>query len=319
MSLKASSRVWEECPVAGTDLLLMLAIADFADDSGTNAFPSKQTLARKTRLDCSTVRRRIRALERSGHLTASRCAAPGGRTNMYTIHFSGAMQDALNPDEQAGNTAGPSPEPVGNCVDRSQTEGANRPGADRPQGVGAAQGEAQLCLPGGSAAAPPEPSLTVSEPSPAAAEPAPELPAVVPGIAQGQAASLGAVDEQSQKGSGQDADEATVADTVLGRLGHAWPLTAMQRRHLAPRVTRAIVAGWTVKGLASYLAAHPEGVRAPYAVLSARLDQLPPSPAAARHARPPWCGYCDEDTRHIELADGRPARCPDCHPLREPP
>jgi hypothetical protein len=29
-----------------------------------------------------------------------------------------------------------------------------------------------------------------------------------------------------------------------------------------------------------------------------------------------WCGRCTEDTRQLELEDGRLARCPDCHPLR---
>ncbi len=32
-------------------------------------------------------------------------------------------------------------------------------------------------------------------------------------------------------------------------------------------------------------------------------------------AKPPWCGKCDEHTRQTEDDQGRPARCPDCHPL----
>jgi hypothetical protein len=36
--------------------------------------------------------------------------------------------------------------------------------------------------------------------------------------------------------------------------------------------------------------------------------------AAARQP-PPWCGTCDETTRQVETDDGRPARCPRCHPL----
>lgn len=31
---------------------------------------------------------------------------------------------------------------------------------------------------------------------------------------------------------------------------------------------------------------------------------------------PPYCGICDQRTRQIITADGRPARCPECHPLR---
>lgn len=32
--------------------------------------------------------------------------------------------------------------------------------------------------------------------------------------------------------------------------------------------------------------------------------------------KPEWCGECDEHTRMVELADGRPSRCRACHPLR---
>ncbi|MCP2339203.1 hypothetical protein [Actinomadura rupiterrae] len=38
----------------------------------------------------------------------------------------------------------------------------------------------------------------------------------------------------------------------------------------------------------------------------------------AGRAVPPWCGQCSDDVkRQIELDDGRVARCPECHPLRE--
>lgn len=30
-----------------------------------------------------------------------------------------------------------------------------------------------------------------------------------------------------------------------------------------------------------------------------------------------WCGQCTEDTRHIQLEDGRVARCPRCNPNRK--
>jgi len=31
--------------------------------------------------------------------------------------------------------------------------------------------------------------------------------------------------------------------------------------------------------------------------------------------KPEWCGGCDERTRFAESDDGRPYRCPSCHPL----
>ena len=62
MSIKVMTWVWDNSPTAGTELLLLLAIADQADDRGTNAWPSLRSLARRTRLDPRTVQRVIRRL-----------------------------------------------------------------------------------------------------------------------------------------------------------------------------------------------------------------------------------------------------------------
>lgn len=37
-------------------------------------------------------------------------------------------------------------------------------------------------------------------------------------------------------------------------------------------------------------------------------------PGSPVHARPPWCGECDEATRMLD--PDRPRRCPNCHPLQ---
>ncbi|WP_461119562.1 helix-turn-helix domain-containing protein [Saccharothrix stipae] len=75
--------VWEHAEVAGTDLLLLLAIADAADDQGRNAWPSVADLARKTRLDERTVQRRLKRLHGRGDIAIE----PGGgrRRNRYAI------------------------------------------------------------------------------------------------------------------------------------------------------------------------------------------------------------------------------------------
>ena len=46
--------------------------------------------------------------------------------------------------------------------------------------------------------------------------------------------------------------------------------------------------------------------------------QNPPPPPPPH---PQWCGHCDERTRLREdpLRDGRPYRCPECHPLTTAP
>ena len=56
MSIKYMNRVWEVEDLKGGRLLLMLAIADHANDAG-EAWPHQKTLAQKSRLDARQVRR----------------------------------------------------------------------------------------------------------------------------------------------------------------------------------------------------------------------------------------------------------------------
>lgn len=56
MSIAAMAHIWEHSQQAGRELLLMLAIADFANDQGV-AWPSINTLARRTRTATRTVQR----------------------------------------------------------------------------------------------------------------------------------------------------------------------------------------------------------------------------------------------------------------------
>jgi hypothetical protein len=84
MSVRVMTWVWEHSPVGGSDLLMMLAIADCANDDGANAWPSVATLARKCRIDERTVQRVIRRLVTGGHLMVAKQG--GGRgTNVYRV------------------------------------------------------------------------------------------------------------------------------------------------------------------------------------------------------------------------------------------
>lgn len=255
--------VWEHSPTRGTDLLLLLAIADFAGESGI-AWPSRQTLARRTRLDPSTVRRIVRKLEADGHIRVSRSTGRH-QTNVYTLLFSCGQHG----DEPVDNPCGREADCPGGTLHPEQT---------------APSGEARRSGKGGTAA-PPRTSGTV----------------------------LGG------GGNTEKADAATVhtsiAHTVLKGLGRAWPLTPNEQDRLAPAVNDAIVAGWPVPALTAHLRANPYGVHSPYAVLARRLANLPPAPKApSARDKPPWCGRCDEHTRHEEINDGALRRCPRCHP-----
>lgn len=84
MSVLASSWVWQHARAGGTALIVLLAIADNADDFGVG-FPSVPTLARKARLDERTVQRIIRRLVESGELEMLDATSGGRRSNTYRL------------------------------------------------------------------------------------------------------------------------------------------------------------------------------------------------------------------------------------------
>ena len=62
------SWVWEHSNAGGNDRLVLLAIADSADQDGSNAWPAVSTIARKCRVSERTVQRSIRTLVELGEL-----------------------------------------------------------------------------------------------------------------------------------------------------------------------------------------------------------------------------------------------------------
>jgi hypothetical protein len=67
VSLSALNYVWHESKHKGTELLVLLALADFADAEG-KCWPSLPTIARKSRIDRRQVQRALRQLESSGEI-----------------------------------------------------------------------------------------------------------------------------------------------------------------------------------------------------------------------------------------------------------
>lgn len=70
MSVKVSSWVWEHSPVSRGDLLVLVALADHAQDNGAGAYPSVATIAGK---------RASAAVARSSRYDASSSRAPSSR------------------------------------------------------------------------------------------------------------------------------------------------------------------------------------------------------------------------------------------------
>jgi len=68
---------------AGAARLVMVAIAERADDDGAEAWPSLDTIAHDARIDRATVKRALLRLEAAGELVIIR--GGGRRTNHYVI------------------------------------------------------------------------------------------------------------------------------------------------------------------------------------------------------------------------------------------
>lgn len=77
MSVAAITAVWSAEQLSGSALLVALALADWADDSG-RCYPSTSSVARKARLSRSQAQRVLKSLEDAGVVTVEANAA-GGR------------------------------------------------------------------------------------------------------------------------------------------------------------------------------------------------------------------------------------------------
>lgn len=83
MSVRTMARVWDQSVHSGTELLMLLAIADFADDEG-NAYPAVPTLATKCRMSPRNANFILSALRETGELEVRPNEGPRG-TNRYKV------------------------------------------------------------------------------------------------------------------------------------------------------------------------------------------------------------------------------------------
>src|SRR3990167_1522930 len=83
MSIRLMSMIWDESPCKGTELLMLLAIADYASDEG-RAWPAVRTLARKCRLSERQAQNLIRELQSKKLIRIENGQGPHG-VNLYWI------------------------------------------------------------------------------------------------------------------------------------------------------------------------------------------------------------------------------------------
>lgn len=96
MSIKLLDRGWRFSKAKGGDLLVLLGIADFANDEGV-AYPSIATLARKARLTPRNTQRAIRRLVAKGELLIEEGKGPQ-RTHLYRLVLPEGNQSSRCPN-----------------------------------------------------------------------------------------------------------------------------------------------------------------------------------------------------------------------------
>jgi len=97
MSMKVMARVWEYSNAAAGTLLVLLAIADRANDEG-EASPVVHSLALKSRLSERQVQRALSALQKMGELIILRAGGRGPKdTNNYIVKVDDKLTSIRDP------------------------------------------------------------------------------------------------------------------------------------------------------------------------------------------------------------------------------
>lgn len=102
MSIKLMSQVWESAPVEGSALLVLLALADHANDKDI-CWPSLPTLAKRARISERQTQRIIQKLADDGHIEVLSKGDGRGHSSKYKLTIKGDIQDkddiAMSPIE----------------------------------------------------------------------------------------------------------------------------------------------------------------------------------------------------------------------------
>lgn len=89
MSVRVMSLVWDGYPGGGSELLALLALADWSDDDG-HCFPSIQKIAEKVRLKERQAQRVVHSLIAGGfvQVTGNELGGPPGASRRYRLNLS---------------------------------------------------------------------------------------------------------------------------------------------------------------------------------------------------------------------------------------
>jgi hypothetical protein len=117
MSIYIMSRVWQQSKSRNGDRLVLLAIADFADEKA-RAFPSMASLSAKSNMDVRSVQRSVSRLVEMGELAVREGAGPHGVNVYYVLLPESPAQPATVADMEIPPAATIPDTPPANCHPR---------------------------------------------------------------------------------------------------------------------------------------------------------------------------------------------------------
>lgn len=141
MSIKVMAQVWDDSPQKGSDLLVLLALADFANDQGVS-WPKVSTLAAKARMSERNVQRVVTRLKDAGELRVIDGGYLDGKNQANTYQVLTGRQAVTTPPTEASPPPVSQVSPQGTVKDEPSVEPSTASAAETT----AAGGEGQTSL-----------------------------------------------------------------------------------------------------------------------------------------------------------------------------
>lgn len=113
------SRVWGSAPVKESNLIILLALADFANDNGI-CWPSLPALAKKARIGRRQAQRNVWKLQEMGLLAIDIGTGPRG-ANTYKVLWGVSHDTLVTQAPMSSGAGGVSPRSKGGGLDDYQT------------------------------------------------------------------------------------------------------------------------------------------------------------------------------------------------------
>ena len=270
MSIMAMTWAWGLTDLDQSQTLVLLALADAANDEGM-CWPSQAEIGRKARLKDRAVRNQIRSLEAAGLLSVSRRATPQGRkTNVYRLNIGCDFSlQSKQPARNAGWVEGSEPEPVDNSTFRCNQSNRHEVPVGYPTGT---------VVPVATGTVMPVASIyqTPNIQTPNPTQPSPALNEVSGSGQVGSGQGFEATSPTDQVKQAPSSAISEDADALIGSCLPEW-MQAMDRtgvRQVAAMLAERIAAGWTPAQIRSLMGEKPaSGVRRMSSLVAYRLDE----------------------------------------------